>query len=83
MAAPHTLKVGDRVTHPDWEPGTIRIVEGVAPMMRSTRVNGRQKLIEDPQLNIICLDQAVVDSDGFADNAWMEPGLILIESPAP
>ncbi|AXQ69116.1 hypothetical protein HOU02_gp092 [Caulobacter phage CcrBL9] len=82
MAEPHTLKVGDRVTHPDWD-GAERTVEAIAPMMRSTWVKGRQKLVEDPQINIVCLDAPILDSDGFADDAWMEPGLILIERPAP
>lgn len=75
MAEPHTLKVGDRVTHPEWPAGTTRKVLSLRPFQRmSFDGRGRRKLRDDPNVRIAQLDGEVGD-----DDAWMEAGLEVVD----
>jgi hypothetical protein len=79
MADPHTLKVGDTVTHPEWPEGTTRQIIGLSGFTRMTRVNGRAKPVTDPNQVVCHLDGKVLvegEHPSMADDAWMEAGLV-------
>lgn len=75
MSAPHTLKAGDVVTHPDWAPGETRVIERIAPFRRLSLRAGRARLVSDPLERIMILDRAACGDDGEPDFGWMEAGL--------
>jgi hypothetical protein len=78
MAKPHSLQIGDAVTHPDWPLQTVRSVAAISPFMRQgwNAAGTRRKLVPDQNVRVIHLDSPVKDSDGFEDDAWMEEGLV-------
>lgn len=80
MAEPHTLQVGDAVTHPQWPAGTTRKVVDISHFMRMGWSGKRRRLEPDPDVRIIHLND-VVEVDGEGDDAWMEAGLERIERP--
>lgn len=78
MAEPHSLNIGDAVTHPDWPLQTVRNIVGITAFMRQgwNAAGTRRKLVPDPNVRVIHLDSPVKDSDGMEDDAWMEAGLV-------
>ncbi|UTU07748.1 hypothetical protein CcrC1_gp064c [Caulobacter phage C1] len=76
MAEPHSLNTGDVVTHPEWPAGTTRIVEGASPFQRLAFDGRRRRLVDDPVVRIIYLNEPVA-VNGEVDDAWMEAGLVL------
>jgi hypothetical protein len=80
MAEPNSLKIGDVVTHPNWEPGTTRKIVAVNPLKRHPNM-------PDPGYpeNVCTLDAAAHNqgesTEGMSEaelalgRHWMEAGL--------
>lgn len=79
MAEPHSLNVGDLVTHPQWPEGTTRRVKGLGPLPRISRKNGRAKIVDSTIERVIVLDEPVADGIDYATAHWMEAGLEKVE----
>lgn len=76
MADPHSLSIGDTVTHPSWAEGTTRTVLGFSPFKRLGWKGKRRVLAPDTQTRIVYLNEAVESDDSCGpEDAWMEAGL--------
>lgn len=81
MAAYGTLKPGDVVTHPEWVPGTTRVIgDGVMIGTRGSWKNGHYSVHMDRSQRYLQLTEPVKYADslgmGFEeDDYWAEAGL--------
>jgi len=81
VAEPHSLKVGDTVTHPQWPAGTKRTVKAIDPFPRMTTVKGRMKLVPSTRENVVLLDEGAPGEDGGRlETQWMEAGLEKVDA---
>lgn len=81
MAEPGSLKMGDRVTHPDWPVGTVRTACSFKPFKVSVPRQHGGGYLKNSSARIVFLDEPVSDGDEDT-NLWMEAGLVLAAQPA-
>jgi hypothetical protein len=80
MAAPHSLKPGDTVSHPDWPAGmTRKVTDGGSLGTRGGyNAKGRYQVKHIADERYLRLDEPVDLGDGYADDHWAEAGLELV-----